>query len=142
MSISINPMMMREIIMDHYENPRNRKEINDSSYKTIHMDSASCIDNIYVQAKISNGTIVDVCWHGECCAISTASTSIMSELVKGKTIKEAENIYNNFLNMLEDKDYDENLLKEAIVFKNTGRQPSRINCATIGWRGLLKEKEN
>lgn len=142
MPISINPMMMREIIMDHYENPRNKKETNDPSYKTIHMDSASCIDNIYVQTKTENGIIVDVCWHGESCAISTASTSIMSELVKGLKVEEAKNLYQNFLNMLEDKEYDENILKEAIVFKNTGRQPSRINCATIGWRGLFQEKED
>lgn len=141
MPISIDPMMMREIIMDHYENPRNKHETKDPSYKTVHMDSASCIDDIYVQAKIENNVIKDVCWHGTSCAISTAATSIMTELIKGKTIQDAEKIYQNYFDMLEGRPFDETLLGEAIAFKNTGRQPSRIGCATIGWRGLLQGEE-
>ena len=86
MPISINQEMMREIIMDHYSNPRNFREEKDPAYKTIYMDSTSCIDKIYVQAKIENNILVDVCWHGIGCAISKASTSIMSELLKEKLL--------------------------------------------------------
>lgn len=139
MPISLNSMMMREIIMDHYENPRNKRETTDPSYKTVHMDSASCIDDIYVQAKIDeNKKIVDLCWHGNACAISTASTSILSELAVGKTAEEIEKLYGEFFDMLEGKNQGSVDLQEALAFKNTGRQPSRIGCATIGWRGLLK----
>ena len=74
--------------------------------------------------------------HSDCCAISRASTSIMSELVIGKTIEEAKDIMDNFNNMLNEKDYDSDLLEEACCFKNTSAQPSRIGCATIGWRGF------
>jgi len=133
--------IMRAIIMDNYENPRNKHEANDPSYKTIHMDSASCIDNIYIQVLLENNTIKDVCWHGEGCAISTASTSIMTELVKNKTMDEAEEIYKNFMFMIDGKPYNEELLQEAQAFQNTGEQPSRIGCATIGWRGLLELEE-
>lgn len=125
--------------MDHYENPRNKKETADQSYKTVHMDSASCIDDIYVQVKLDGeGKIQDFLWHGTACAISTASVSILSEISKGKTASEIENLYGEFFDMLEGRNSGSDDLGEALAFKNTGRQPSRIGCATIGWRGLLK----
>lgn len=138
MPISLDPMMMREIIMDHYENPRNKAEIRDPSYKTIHMNSASCIDDIYVQVKFDKDIIKDVKWHGTACAISSAATSIMSELVQGKTLGEAKTLMDNYMKMMKGETYDKEILEEAQVFQNTGRQPSRIGCATIGWRGLFQ----
>ena len=138
MPISINQEMMREIIMDHYSNPRNFREEKDPAYKTVYMDSTSCIDKIYVQAKIENNILVDVCWHGIGCAISKASTSIMSELLKGKTIEQANEIIKNYLSMIHEEKYDESILDEAIVFMNTSRQAARIKCATIGWNGMNK----
>lgn len=131
-----NPVILREIIMDHYSNPRNKKEVNDPSFILVHMDSASCIDDIYIQIKIENDVIKEIYWHGEGCAISTASTSIMSELVVNKTIAEAKNIITNFYNMLDNKDFDHELLDEAICFINVNKQPSRITCANISYRGL------
>ncbi len=139
MPFSINPEeMMREIIVDHYQNPRNFMEVKDDSYITIHMDSASCIDDIYVQVKIENGIVKDCKWHGKGCAISTASTSIMSELVLGKSEEEAMKIMDEFNKMLSGEPFDEEALGEAICFKNVNRQPSRITCANISWRGLKK----
>lgn len=138
MHFSLSPEMMREIIMDHYQNPRNRKEVKDERYQTIYMDSVSCQDKIYIQALIVNNVVKDVVWHGVGCAISTASTSIMTELLKNKTVDEANNILQNYFNMIDEKDYDENVLDEAIVFMNTSKQPARINCATIGFRGMNK----
>ncbi len=139
MPFSINPEeMMREIIVDHYQNPRNFMEVKDDSYITIHMDSASCIDDIYVQVKIENGIVKDCKWHGKGCAISTASTSIMSELVLGKSEEEAMKIMGEFNKMLSGEPFDEEALGEAICFKNVNRQPSRITCANISWRGLKK----
>lgn len=124
--------------MDHYTNPRNFREEDDPSYKVIFMDSTSCVDKIYVQAKIENDTIVDVCWHGIGCAISKASTSIMSELIKGKKLQEANEIINNYLAMIHEENYNSDLLDEAVVFMNTSKQAARIKCATIGWNGLSK----
>ncbi len=131
-----DPMLLREIIMDHYQNPRNKEEVNDQRYKTIRMDSASCIDDIYIQVLIEDDIVKDCKFHGVGCAISTASTSIMTELVTGKSVKEAENIMQNYQNMILEKPYDPEVLGEAIAFMNTSKQASRINCATIGWRGL------
>ena len=131
-----SPEMMRAIIMDHYEYPRNKKLKGEVGYLKVHMDSESCIDDIYIEALIENGVIKDVCFDGIGCTISTASTSIMSELMKDKTIEEAQKIINNYLKMINMEEYDEDLLEEAVVFKNTGRQANRIKCATIGWNGM------
>ena len=138
MHFSLSNEMMREIIMDHYQNPRNRREETDPSYQTVYMDSTSCIDKIYIQIKVENNVFVDVCWHGNGCAISTASTSIMTELLKGKTIDEGNRIIDNYYAMIHEKPYDPDLLDEAVVFMNTSRQPSRIKCATISFRGVRR----
>ena len=126
---NIDPMLMRQIIMDHYDYPRNKELTKDNGYMSRHMASDSCIDDITVQTKISDGKIDDIRFDGVACTISTASTSIMSELLKGKTTEE----------------YDEDVLDEAIAFQNVGKQANRINCATIGWkamREMIKESED
>ena len=133
-----NQELMREIIVDHYQNPRNFEDVKDDSYITIHMDSASCIDDIYVHVKMVDGVVRDCKWHGKGCAISTASTSIMTELIIGKTENEATSIMEEFNKMLAGETFDEDVLGEAICFSNVNRQPSRITCANISWRGLQK----
>jgi len=133
-----NPMVMRSIIMDHYQNPRHRGLVDDDSYIQTNMNSESCIDNIDVQLKMNGDVIEDLRFDGEACAISTASTSIMCEMLSGKTKAEAEAIRDNYMNMIFEKDYDPELLEEANAFKNTHKQANRIKCATIGWNALEK----
>ncbi|MBQ8142600.1 MAG: SUF system NifU family Fe-S cluster assembly protein [Bacilli bacterium] len=130
--------LLREIIVDNYQHPRNFGEVNDDSYVTIHMDSASCIDDIYIQVKMVSDKIEDVKWHGTGCAISMASTSIMSELILGAKKEDALNIMKEFNKMMAGEDFDEEVLGDAICFINVNRQPSRITCANISWRGLQK----
>lgn len=144
MPISLNPQMMRSIIMDHYDNPQYKREPMDNSYKSIHMDSANCVDDIMIYVKEKEGKIVDACFTGVACTISTASTDIMCGLMIDKTYQEAQNIIDQYLNMIHEREYDESVLDEAIVFMNTSKQAARIKCATIGWDGLeqiLKESE-
>lgn len=139
-----DPQMMREIIMDHYNNPRNRGLVDDESYKKINMDSETCIDNVDIQVKFDGEKIVDVRYDGEACAICTSSTSIMSELLIGKTLDEAKTIIENYMNMIYEKEYDADLLEEAVAFQNTHKQANRIKCATLSWNGvlqLIKERE-
>ena len=75
-----NPSLIREVIMDHYEYPRNKGLFEDASYVKVNLDSESCIDNIDLQVKVENGIIKDIRFDGVACIISTSSTSIMSEL--------------------------------------------------------------
>lgn len=143
MPIFNDPSFMQAIIMDHYKYPHNKRTVEDESYQKIHMDSDSCVDDIYVYLKVSNGVINDVAFDGIACTIATSSTSIMTDLVMGKTVEEARNIIKHYLAMINNEDYDEELLEEANVFQNTYKQANRIKCATIGWQGLkeLLEKE-
>jgi SUF system FeS assembly protein, NifU family len=134
----LDDTLLRQIIMDHYENPRNHKLTDDDSYVTVNMDLDTCVDNIDLQAKISDGTIEDIRFDGEACAISTASTSIMSELLIGKSLEEAKLIIDNFNNMIYEKEYDADIIEEAIAFMNTHKQANRIKCATLGWNGMEK----
>ena len=122
--------------MDHYEYPRNKGLKNDKSYVSVNLDSESCIDNIDLEVKIEDGVIKDICFDGKACTISTSSTSIMSELLKGKSVSEAKVIIDNYIAMLHGREYDEDLLEEANAFVNTSKQANRIKCATLSWCGM------
>lgn len=140
-----DPMVLRQVIMDHYEYPRNHTLSKDQAYHEKHMASDSCIDDIYVQCKIKDGVIEDIRFDGVACTISTASTSIMSELLVGKTIEEARSIIQNYFSMIDQQAYNEDVLQEAIAFQNVGKQANRIKCATIGWKAmqqLMEESED
>lgn len=134
--MALDPTILRDIIMDHYEYPRNKELTEKDGYMSRHMASDSCIDDITVQSKIENGIIEDVRFDGVACTISTASTSIMTELVKDKSIEEAKEIIDNYFKMINQQEYDEDLLEEAVAFSGVGKQANRINCATIGWKAL------
>lgn len=136
---SFNPEMMREIIMDHYNDPIHKKTPkNPSEYMSIRMDSTSCIDDITIYLKVVNNKIVDCMFNGIACTISTASTDIMCDLVINKTLGEALYIFKQYTNMIYEKEFDDKVLDEALVFINTSKQAARIKCATIGWNGLEK----
>ncbi|MBQ2310100.1 MAG: SUF system NifU family Fe-S cluster assembly protein [Erysipelotrichales bacterium] len=131
-----DPSVLREIIMDHYQYPRNKELSEDKGYKKVHMASDSCIDNIYVQGKVENGVIRDLRFDGIGCTLSTASTSILTEMLKGKTLEEAQKIMQEYSKMISGEPFDEDLLEEAVAFRNVYRQPNRVHCATIGLHGI------
>ena len=131
-----DPMVLRQILMDHYEYPRHHELTHDESYYTRHMASDSCIDDIHVEAKIQNRIIEDIRFDGVACTIATASTSIMTELLIGKNVDDAKTIINNYHAMIDGTEYDEDLLEEAIALHTVGKQANRIKCATIGWKAM------
>ena len=94
----------RSIILEHYQNPVNKGLIEDNTYIKVNTNNESCIDEIDLMVKIENGIIVDAKFDGEACAICTSSTSIMIKTLIGKTLEEAKEIYNNFLNMIDEKE--------------------------------------
>lgn len=133
---SLDNTLLRQIIMDHYEHPRNHQLVEDETYLSVNMDSSTCIDNVDIQARIVGDKIEDIRFDGEACAICTASTSIMSELLIGKTIDEANVIIENFMNMIYEREYDPEVIEDGIAFMNTHKQANRIKCATLGWTGI------
>lgn len=130
--------LRREIIMDHYQNPRNKKECTDPSYIKTNTNNASCIDNLDIYLKVEEGRITDICFNGEACAISTSSCSIMITNLIGKTIEEAKEYIQNYENMIEEVPYSEELLKEAIVYNEVYKQNNRKNCALLPYKGIKK----
>ena len=137
--LSLNdPMIKREIIMDHYENPRNKGLVDDPRYLKINMNSESCIDDIDIQILVENNIIKDFRFDGVGCTISTASTSILSELVINESVEKAYKIIKEYDNMIKELPYDEMLLQYAVVFKDVSKQANRIKCAMIGFNGLLE----
>ncbi len=132
-----DPAVLRELIMDHYQYPHNHKLVdNAEGYHSVHMASDSCIDDITVQSKIVDGKIEDIRFDGVACTISTASTSMMTDLLKGKDVNEAKAIVDQYFNMIDAKEYDPDVLEEAVALKNVYKQANRIKCATIGWKAI------
>ncbi|MBR3228352.1 MAG: SUF system NifU family Fe-S cluster assembly protein [Erysipelotrichaceae bacterium] len=124
--------LKRTILLDHYQNPRNKGLVDDERYHLVHNASDSCIDDIKVQMLMEDGVIRDVRFDGVGCTICYASTSIMSELIMGKTKDEALHIISEYYKMIDEKDYDEDLLEEANAFNTLSKQANRIKCGTIG----------
>ena len=134
-------MDKREVIMDHYSNPRNRKRINDSSYLVENTSNSSCIDNLDIYVKFQDDKIEDIAFEGEACAISISSASIMTSNLKGTTVEDAITYITNMEAMLNAKEYNSNVLKEAVVYEDT-KNTSRKTCAWLPYVALKKILEN
>ena len=141
--LTLTNEMMRAIIMDHYSNPVNKKQPPKDGYEKVHMHSDNCIDDIDVFLLVENGTVIDACFDGVACAISTSSTDIMCDLLKGKDVERARYIIDQYHHMIHEEEFDESVLEESLAFINTSKQAARIRCATIGWNAadeILKGK--
>lgn len=132
----MNEELKRTIILENYQNPKNRGLLEDKTYENINTNSESCIDQIDLQIKVEDGIVKDIRFDGEACAICTSSTSIMISSLIGKKINEALEIIDNFEYMINEKEYDEELLGEAIVYSDISKQPNRKNCALLTWKGI------
>ena len=137
--------LRREVILENYKEPFNKGLVDDDSYKKINSRSDSCIDNLDFMMKINNNIIEDIRFDGEACAISTSAASILIRKLVGKTVEEGKEILTNYINMIAEEDYDEDILGELNVYDNIGKQPNRVNCALLPSRAikkLLGELEN
>ena len=123
--------LRREIILDNYNNPNNRGLIEDDSYLKVNTNSESCIDNLDFMMKVEDGNVVDIRFDGEACAISTSATSIMINSLIGKSIEEVKKILINYRNMINEEEYDSELLGELNVYDQICKQPNRKNCALL-----------
>ena len=134
----MDPILKREIMLENYEHPANRGLTDDESYIKINTNNESCIDNLDIMYKIDNGRLVDIKFDGEACTISTSATSIMIKSLIGKTKEEIINILENYEAMLDEKDYDKDLLGELNVYDEIYKQPNRKKCALLPFESLRK----
>ena len=130
--------LKREIILEHYQNPVNKGLVDDNGYILVNTNNESCIDEINLMVKVEDGKIIDAHFDGEACAICTSSTSIMINTLIGKTLKEAIEIYKNFNQMINEEEYNEEILEEAVVYDDIYKQPNRKKCALLPWWGFEK----
>ena len=130
--------LRREIIVDNYQNPVNRKKIDDEEFVVASTISDSCIDNITLFVKFKGDIIEDIYFDGEACAITTSATSIMIKKLIGKSINEAKILMNNYYNMIDEKEYNEEILGELNAYCEIYKQPNRKKCAIFPFEVLKK----
>lgn len=127
-----------ELIMEHSMNSYNKKKLQDANYEEIG-HNPNCGDEITLEVKLDGDIIEDMAFSGHGCAISQASTSIMIDTLKGKTVKEAQDIIKTFIGMIKrEQESEEELekLEDAIAFKNIANMPARVKCALLAWHTL------
>ena len=134
--------LYQEIILDHGKNPRNLGKFENFN-KDAEGYNPLCGDKVHVYLKLNEDKeIEDISFEGHGCAISMASASIMTDLMKGKSEKEAKEIIEKFLDMIKEKDdINSDLLKsdEKIKLMSLGgvkNYPMRVKCATLSWHAL------
>jgi len=135
--------LYRQVIMDHYKNPRNKGL---KGYKSVHYKNPSCGDDIIIEAKIEAGVIKEINHQGVGCSICCSSASVLSELVKGKHTNEALKLMDKYYKLLLGETIEnEEELEDAIAYQGVSKFPARIKCATIAFKALeelIKGEEN
>jgi nitrogen fixation NifU-like protein len=129
--------LYQQVILDHNKNPRNFHEMEDASRK-VEGYNPLCGDHYTVFVKMDDGTIRDVSFTGNGCAISKASASVMSSTVKGKTTDEAETLFDTFHKLVtgDMSGLSAADLGRLAAFSGVSEFPARVKCATLAWHTL------
>ena len=141
MALSKLDNLYRHVILDHSSHPHHRGTLTESTNK-IEMNNPTCGDVIELQVEIKDGRINNIAFDGSGCSISTASASMMTDAVIGKTIAEAEQLTDDFLLLVQGKEVaDLEPLGDAAMLSGVAKFPARIKCATLAWKALGKAME-
>jgi nitrogen fixation protein NifU and related proteins len=136
--------LYQEVILEHNKNPRNFREIENAD-KTAEGYNPLCGDQLKLYLAMENDTVKDVAFKGSGCAISKASASMMTQIVKGKTRQEAEILFDEFHKMVTGKldiEQDENHLGRLKIFAGVLEFPARVKCASLSWHTLYAALNN
>ncbi len=127
--------MYQEVILDHYKHPEH-KGLSEEKDIQVHHINPSCGDEITLNLSVADGRVSEVSWDGIGCSISMASASMMSGLLTGKSVADANEVVGAFLALMQSKGTmtgDENLLEDAVAFAGVSKFPARVKCALLGW---------
>ena len=140
--------LYQEIILDHGKIPRNLGKF-DNYNKDAKGNNPLCGDNVHVYLRLNeNKKVEDIAFEGHGCAISMASASIMTDMVRGKEEKEVKEIVSDFLGMIKEKDsLETNILKDdektkLMSLSGVKQYPMRVKCATLSWHTLTSALDN
>jgi nitrogen fixation NifU-like protein len=127
--------LYQEVILDHYKNPQNKK-LNPVFDAQVHHINPSCGDEITLNVTLDGQIVKSVSWDGVGCSISQASVSILTDLLIGKDLTQAQLIADSFMHLMQSKGTekgDETLLEDAVALAGVSQYPARIKCALLGW---------
>ncbi len=127
--------LYQEIILDHYKNPHH-KGLREPFEAEVHHVNPTCGDEVTVRVHLSDGVVEDVSYDAVGCSISQAATSVMTDLVIGRSVDEAMRIHGEFLALMQGKgavEPDEEVLEDGIAFAGVAKFPSRVKCALLSW---------
>ncbi|UCD38597.1 MAG: SUF system NifU family Fe-S cluster assembly protein [Fidelibacterota bacterium] len=127
--------LYQQLILDHNQNPRNFRAIEDASHQA-HGHNPLCGDEIVLTLKLEDNVVLDIGFQGSGCAISKASASIMTTVLKGKTRAEALNLLEHFHRMATTGEVDEPKLGKLAALADVYKYPVRVKCAMLAWRTL------
>jgi nitrogen fixation NifU-like protein len=129
--------LYQEVILDHSKNPKNFKELDDASHQS-QGHNPLCGDRLTLYLAVEDGVIQDVGFKGAGCALSTASASMMTETLKGKSEAEVEAIFGAFHDLVtgQSAEADGDVLGKLAVFGGVRDYPVRVKCATLAWHTL------
>jgi nitrogen fixation NifU-like protein len=129
--------LYQEVIFDHNRNPRNFRVI-DNADRKVEGFNPLCGDRLTLYLSLDGDKITDASFQGSGCAISTASVSLMTEIIKGKTVAEAEALFKTFHDMTTGKEEDIQLeaIGKLAVLAGVREYPARVKCATLAWHTL------
>jgi nitrogen fixation NifU-like protein len=123
--------LYQEVILDHHKKPRNFRKLEQGRH--VEGYNPLCGDKVTVYVRLDGDVIRDVSFEGSGCAISTASASMMTESLKGKTLAEAEDLFRSFHSLITGKSTDESRLGKLVVFGGVREFPVRVKCASLPW---------
>ena len=132
--------LYRQVIMDHYKNPRNKGSLDEGNL-TVDMNNPTCGDRIHLTLKVEDGIVTDVKFDGEGCSISMSSASMMTQAIKGKDVETAMKLSSIFSDMMQGKEVeiDDDLdLGDIESLQGVAKFPARIKCATLAWKAMEK----
>jgi nitrogen fixation NifU-like protein len=127
--------LYQEIILDHYKNPHGRG-LRDPFDAESFQVNPTCGDEVTLRVKLSGETIEDVSYEGQGCSISQASTSVLTDLVVGRSVGEAFKTLDAFTELMQGRgqvEPDEDVLEDAVAFAGVSKYPARVKCALLGW---------
>jgi len=125
--------LYKEVILDHYKNPRNKREMPDAEL-SCSKNNPLCGDEITVFVHEDGGKVLDVAFVGQGCSISQSSASMMTEAVAGKTRDEVDERIGAFRGMMAGEvEADEDAFRELVALKGVVKYPVRVKCAVLAW---------
>ncbi len=127
--------LYQEVILDHYKRPQH-KGLAATYDAQVHHVNPSCGDEITLNVSLDADKVAAITWDGVGCSISQASVSILSDILLGKSIAEADLVLNNFTELMQSKGTmvgDDEILEDAVAMAGVSKFPARIKCALLGW---------